>query len=285
MPKKKEAIALHRGELENTGVDIAPFSSLTDNVRDSHRDDHYMFIIQQQGRFVWELDFQKVVLQDASLCYVAPGQVHRYLTYQRAKGWFVFVAPELIDNAYREIFDAYLNSAQSISLKRNNAIFNTTLLLEEMLRQESPLFRERLSKSLADTLSGMIASTIAEAQHTTHLIGGQKHFTVIKFKRLVKIHCIEKKQVQKYATLLNITPLYLNEIVKDITGFPASYWIQQEVLLEAKRMLRYTTLDVKQIAFDLGYADHAYFSRFFKKNTGVTATDFRANHYLSNHSH
>jgi AraC-like DNA-binding protein len=285
MPKKKEAITLHQDELESAGVDIALFSSLTDNVRDSHRDDHYMFIIQQQGRFVWELDFQEVVLQGASLCYVAPGQVHRYLTNHRAKGWFVFVAPELIDNAYCEIFDAYLNAVQAISLKRNDAIFNTTLLLAETLRRESPLFRERLAKSLVDTLSGMIASTIAEAQHTTNLIGGQKHLTVIKFKRLVRIHCIEKKQVQEYATLLNITPLYLNEIVKDITGFPASYWIQQEIMLEAKRMLRYTALDVKQIAFDLGYADHAYFSRFFRKHTGVTATEFRTNHYLSNHSH
>ncbi len=77
------------------------------------------------------------------------------------------------------------------------------------------------------------------------------------------------------AAQLHITPLYLNEIVKEITGFPASYWIHQEIMLEAKRLLYYTNLDVKQIAFDLGYEDHAYFSRFFKKNTGLTAGEFR----------
>lgn len=85
--------------------------------------------------------------------------------------------------------------------------------------------------------------------------------------------------------MLNITPLYLNEIVKEITGFPASYWIQQETILEARRLLYYTDLDIKQIAYRLGYDDHAYFSRFFKKSTGNTASQFRnKNHYLSNNS-
>lgn len=284
MSRKKQAITLHQHELEAIGVDIAPFSSLTENVQDSHRDDHYMFIIQQHGRFVWEIDFQEVVLKDASLGYVAPGQVHRYVSFPRGSGWFVFVAPDLIDSTYREIFDAYLHSLQAIPIKKGDAILTTTLLLVETLARAPQLFRERLSRSLIDTLAGMAASRIAEAKDTITLIGGPKYHSVLKFKKLVKVHCKEKKQVQDYAALLHITPLYLNEIVKDITGFPASYWIQQEILLEAKRMLRYTALDIKQIAFDLGYMDHAYFSRFFRKNTGKTATDFRANHYLSNHS-
>jgi len=80
--------------------------------------------------------------------------------------------------------------------------------------------------------------------------------------------------------------LYLNEVSKEITGFIASYWIQNEVLLEAQRLLFYTNMDVKEIAFSLGYEDHTYFSRFFKKNLGCTAGQFRQNnHYLSNHIH
>ncbi|GAA5087448.1 hypothetical protein GCM10023210_10290 [Chryseobacterium ginsengisoli] len=92
---------------------------------------------------------------------------------------------------------------------------------------------------------------------------------------MIQIHYKELKQVKEYASLLNITPLYLNEIVKEITGFSASHWIHQEIILEAQRLLYYTDLDIKQIAFQLGYEDHAYFSRFFKKNTGNTASQFR----------
>jgi AraC-like DNA-binding protein len=94
----------------------------------------------------------------------------------------------------------------------------------------------------------MVATALVQSKGSVGLIGGQKHQTVIRFKQLVQAHYKALKQVQAYASQLHITPLYLNEIVKEITGFPASHWIHQEIMLEAKRLLYYTDLDVKQIA-------------------------------------
>ncbi|MCH5685442.1 helix-turn-helix domain-containing protein [Niabella sp. W65] len=51
--------------------------------------------------------------------------------------------------------------------------------------------------------------------------------------------------------------------------------IQQRVLLEAKRLLQSTDLSIKEIAFELGFVDHAYFSNFFKSHTGATPTEFK----------
>jgi AraC family transcriptional regulator, transcriptional activator of pobA len=76
----------------------------------------------------------------------------------------------------------------------------------------------------------------------------------------VQLRYKQYKQVKDYASFLNITPLYLNEIVKQITGFTVSYWIQQTIMLEAKRLLYYSKMDIKQIAFELGYEDFTYFS-------------------------
>ena len=59
------------------------------------------------------------------------------------------------------------------------------------------------------------------------------------------------------------------------TGFPISYWIHQQVVLEAKRLLYYTNMDVKEIAFSLGYEDPTYFSRLFSKVTGISPGAFR----------
>ena len=78
-----------------------------------------------------------------------------------------------------------------------------------------------------------------------------------------------------YAAALNISTSYLNEAVKDTTGLPVSYWIQQEVVIEAKRLLYYTDKTVKEIAYELGFDDHAYFSRLFVKAEGITALTFR----------
>ena len=56
---------------------------------------------------------------------------------------------------------------------------------------------------------------------------------------------------------------------------PVSYWIQHELVLEAKRLLYYSDLTVKEVAFALGYDDHAYFSRLFSKVTGMSPGSFR----------
>jgi len=78
--------------------------------------------------------------------------------------------------------------------------------------------------------------------------------------------------------MLNVSETYLNEALKKVTGLSVSYWIQQEVLLEAKRLLYYSEMNVKEIAHTLGYTDHTYFSRLFKKTEGTTPLLFRT-HY------
>jgi len=68
---------------------------------------------------------------------------------------------------------------------------------------------------------------------------------------------------------------HLNETIKKATGSTVSYWIGQEIFSEAKRLLNYTDADVKQIAYELGYADQAYFVRFFRKLSGLSPLGFR----------
>ena len=83
------------------------------------------------------------------------------------------------------------------------------------------------------------------------------------------------KSPAEYAAALNLSLSYLNEAVKACTGFAVSYWIQYEVILEAKRLLYHTDYNVKEIANELGYEDHAYFSRLFKKMVVQTPVEFR----------
>ena len=85
----------------------------------------------------------------------------------------------------------------------------------------------------------------------------------------------EKKMVAEYAAQLLVTPNYLNRIVKKITGFSAGHHIRQRVVLEAKRMGRYSDAGMKEIAYDLGFLDSAHFSRFFKTFGGINFSEFK----------
>lgn len=273
---KKSQILLHKDELKAIGMEISPIAVIPNTLQIPHRDDHYIFVIQRQGSFHWELDFVKVDLSGPCIFYIAPGQVHRYLQQRDCKGWFVFVDPSMITDRFVELFHTYLNSIQVFPLSKTNKLFSFIPVCKSILEDGSAYFQKQIIHSLADTFAGLIAGTLVQNQRAEKLVGGQKYQTVNNFKQLVQTNYKELKQVKDYALLLHITPLYLNEIVKQITGFTASYWIQQKILLEAQRLLYYTDLDVKQIAFELGFEDHTYFSRFFKKNSGMTASDFRA---------
>jgi YesN/AraC family two-component response regulator len=271
---KQPAITLHQDELKS-GIEISPLEDTGDLAGVLHRDDHFMFIIQQKGSFLLELDFSEERLSGSSLCYIAPGQVHRYIRQKNCKGWFVFMETAFISNTYLEIFNTYLSTHQVVPIQKDHALFSFIPLFESMLSDQSSPFQKQITQSFADGLTGMVARALVQSKGSGSLIGGQKYQTLIRFKQMLQARYKEEKQVQYYAAQLHITPLYLNEIAKEITGFPASYWIRQEIMLEAKRLLYYTNLDVKQIAYELGYEDHAYFSRFFKKNAGLTAGEFR----------
>jgi hypothetical protein len=65
----------------------------------------------------------------------------------------------------------------------------------------------------------------------------QKYLITKQFKKLIADYFKSTKQVQQYAQLLSITPLYLNETVKEVTGYPASFGFSRKFFWEARRLL------------------------------------------------
>lgn len=87
----------------------------------------------------------------------------------------------------------------------------------------------------------------------------------------------ELHEVGDYASLLHISAGHLSEVVKVQSGRPAIKHIHERLVLEARRLLFHTDHSLKDIAFDLGFSDASYFNRFFKRETGVTPAEYRAN--------
>ena len=103
----------------------------------------------------------------------------------------------------------------------------------------------------------------------------QKTLLVRKYKNLVNNFFLEDKTVNFYATKLNVTPNYLNEIVKSETGVSAKRHISERVLLEAKNLLKYSNMDIAEIGYLLQFSEPTHFTKFFKKETGITPKEFQ----------
>jgi AraC family transcriptional regulator, transcriptional activator of pobA len=98
---------------------------------------------------------------------------------------------------------------------------------------------------------------------------------VRRFRELVELRFREQPTVAALAAELGITPTQLNRVCRQVLGHPALAVLQARICLEAQRELAYTTLSVKQIAFDLGFADAGYFTRFFQRETGQAPSAWR----------
>jgi len=95
------------------------------------------------------------------------------------------------------------------------------------------------------------------------------------FMKLVTEDHMEHRYLEYYADQLSLSPKYLSATVKAVSGKSAPEWIDSYIITEAKNLLRYSNLDVKEIGFKMNFNAPSVFCRFFKAQTGMTPTEYR----------
>lgn len=128
-----------------------------------------------------------------------------------------------------------------------------------------------LLKRLIIYITGLAKSSYAPTPKNQE----DKFHMVRKFNLLVEGHFKTEHSVQFYADQLCKSPKTLSNLFSIYKQKAPSQIIQERITLEAKRLLRYTDKTVKHISYELGFEDVPYFSNFFKKNAGVSPSDFR----------
>lgn len=106
--------------------------------------------------------------------------------------------------------------------------------------------------------------------------GGTMQKTVYQFNQLVDKYYYQIHQVKEYAEILGESPVQLNRAIKTVTGKTASDLIIERLILEAKRLLLFSDLSNKEVAYKLNYEDPSCFACIFRRKTGFTPSAFRA---------
>ncbi|MEK6548319.1 MAG: helix-turn-helix domain-containing protein [Bacteroidota bacterium] len=97
------------------------------------------------------------------------------------------------------------------------------------------------------------------------------------FKKLIRTSYLENKSIQAYAAALNISAVHLNRICRELSHQSAHELVEEHLVSEAKNYLLNTSYSISEIAYLLNFKDPAYFSRLFKKATGVSPKEFQKN--------
>jgi AraC-like DNA-binding protein len=246
-----------------------------------HRHTYFVIIWVKNGTGVHFIDVDKYELENNTVYCLTPGQIHQLKVEGPIDGYVISFTAEFL----------------SLNEDNFNLLFNTGLFYTF---SHSPVIK--VSEEMADDMGGIVTKMMKEYANffllrSEILRGFLKIFLIYltrqfegadsqaqqprnielakRFLSLLEQQFTTKKMVADYADQLAVTPNYLNEVIKKVSGFPASHHIQQRIVLEAKRQAAWSDTSMKEIAWHLGFDDVAHFSKFFKNVAGTSFSDFR----------
>ncbi|WDF70020.1 helix-turn-helix transcriptional regulator [Sphingobacterium oryzagri] len=245
------------------------------HIESAHKHDFFIIMLVKKGSGVHSVDFTDYTVRKNQLHVVLSHQVHQW----HFSGDSLIYQLMLSRKLFAQLSPWY---RLPISHQQQRAVFDIPEKLVDTLVHEFQAIQDELQlKPTYDELIylrcqiiGLTMSRFMEHEEKEHN-NIQRHPVVSKFIQLVEDNYRTARAVSFYAAKLHISANYLNVLCKKYTAWSASKIIQDRILLEAKRLLKISDRSAKQIAYDLGFYDHASFSNFFKSQTGVSPIDFR----------
>lgn len=122
----------------------------------------------------------------------------------------------------------------------------------------------------------ILCARLYKEQNEITLNKSQNLDLIREFNILIEIHFRNKHSVSEYAEMLNKSPKTLSNIFSKVYQKSPLQFIQERLLLEAKRQLLYSDKSIKEIAYEIGFDDIQSFSRFFKGKIGISPSDFKS---------
>ena len=248
-----------------------------------HKHTYYEMCFFTGGSGIHEIDFNSHKIQSPSIHFLRPGQVHLLHRGKDYKGYLVVFSEEFFNLRFQniEVIPGYplvskLENGPILNL--NDQQFNEFNQLVRFIEQELAVYN---SESEEIIISYLKIFFLKLRQNFSKLVTTQNEATnfmkktVYRFNQLVDKYYDQIHHVKEYAELLGESPIQLNRAVKSVTGKTSSEIIIERLILEAKRLLLFSDLSNKEVAYKLNYEDPSYFARIFRRKTGFTPTDFR----------
>lgn len=252
-----------------------------DHVEKPHRHDFYVCMIFTKGSGTHEIDFQSYEIQPGMVFMLAPGQTHSWVLSEDIDGYIFFHTQEYFDlffvretiREYPVFRSAYYPNGFLINEESSVLVENLMKRMTDEVSQPNwkknfslvnlaSLFYIECNRQLLEGNSFTVVPNLQYNQHLHH------------FENLLEKNFRTEKSAAVYAEWMNMTQKHLNRVCKTLLDKTTTDIIIDRIVLEAKRMLIYTGKSFSEIATMLGYDDYSYFSKVFKKRTGISPKEF-----------
>jgi AraC family transcriptional regulator, transcriptional activator of pobA len=260
----------------------APLPTTPQPTNAPHRHTYFEILFIEEGQGFHEIDFHSYIVTGPCIHFLTPGQVHLLRFSAPCTGYVV---------AFSEDFYTFYNPAApllskfpffhsggrqpAVALRADECKYLHNVL-ENMVTDHN---QDGADLSLTGPYLGVLLQKCAfialrDAQNYDAASQGVPEL-VGRFQEMVEKNFREIHEVQQYATRMEVTPDYLGKIIKKYLGTSCQDYILEKLLLEAKRLLIFTNLSNKEIAYHIHIEDPSYFGRIFKRKTGLTPNAYR----------
>lgn len=279
-------------EYENVSFGISKMEAIytrrNGKIDEPHRHNYFTVLIITKAKGKHKIDFNTYPLSNQHIFFVAPGQVHQVIEEEQSFGFVMtfsnlFLVENSIPFSFIDSLNLFQNYGQSPPLTPNKHQFDT---IAQFANQIFKLFNsDTVMKSLS--IGAFLKLLLIECNNICAInpiesdIDTSGDNLIRAFKKAVERNYKKEHSTTFYANQLYITPDHLNRTFKSKIGKTAKDYIQARIITEAKRLLYFTDLTNKEIAYELGFNEPANFSAFFKKHTQLSPSNFKKNEVLS----
>jgi AraC-like DNA-binding protein/mannose-6-phosphate isomerase-like protein (cupin superfamily) len=257
------------------------------SVKYPHRHDFFEVLYLLKGSGYHVIDGNKYEIKPPCVFFMSPGQAHKLELSHDIEGFiFIFTSDFYLLNRSNQ------NSLIEFPFFYTIHQDNPPLLLENEsdIRFLENLFRQSIAEigrpgdyfleMLRSILDLILTTCAARYQVNENMLNkGKGQILVKRFFHLVEENHQKNLSLSDYSGMIGVTPNHLTQTVKLLTGKTSSQIIKAKQLLEIKRLLVHTNLSVSEIANQLNFEDQSYFTKFFKRETGITPIQYRSDSF------
>lgn len=233
-----------------------------------HLHGFYEIIWFQKGSGTHYVDFNQYAIAPGTIIFISPGQIHSFDTKHDQEGYVLKICAELFD-------DFVSLSCVTVQDKDSAALEMLIGAMQEELKKEDSLGHREALHAFVKLFVIMVRRSYAEINPSAPNPHKVSYKAFLNFRKLIEENYCRLHTVKDYAALLNVSSKTLTLYVNECSKYSPLELINNRIILEAKRLLRYSVLSVKEIAFRLGFEDPSYFAKFFKRLVKQSPADYR----------
>ncbi len=283
MNRKQDKVApIHRfssaGDVHFKFVTITEKSFEEPDVE--HRHGYWTLFVFLEGKGRHIIDFKEVEIKPGSIHLVLPGQIHalhggkNFLAHALMFTEEFFLMRDDTVKLLMHLF-RFMDAGEAAAFNISKADKEFFISVLQLIQSEYKSQHAYKGAVLLDLLSVFISKCMGALELPTLNHNGEDSMDYIRLRNEVERNFRQIHTVAEYGLRLGISPKSLNELCRNYTGQTALEFIHARLVVEARRLLKFSNKPIKQIAYDLHFTDAAHFTNFFKQKTGTTPAEFK----------